>query len=426
MKDAYVEALTACGDDSITKNADRLFSRLHNLFVREADTNTGLGSHYLVDVFGSATGGNCGVQLISIFCENHEIPLWVGRGKADNEPIRDIVKRIMEESPPRCAIVLDTRNNALLQKVRTRIARTQCDLRYRRVIFCLTDQDMPAGSFFSILHVPGSTDDKMAMILYHIPTILRKNAKSLRPLAEAMVDYTLFEPRIWKNVIVDGTVEEFLSTALYQVVRRVGVDPGIGDAFPSFEVAWRTALATKLKSALETPPEVLCPSIHRVIPIGVLPEDAMQAMKVAIPTDIQNPYAITVESAAVDDRCGSIAITQPMKHTVVHIHCTLDTGLLVEVCRELRVGHRAVVSEVQSVRQEVRSIRSDMLAQTEQLTRLQESMATLLLQNAATTSTVQGPRRAGQCTKNSCTRLVTKRFRSGKMHRQCSLCVANK
>jgi len=65
-------------------------------------------------------------------------------------------------------------------------------------------------------------------------------------------------------------------------------------------------------------------------------------MQIAIPKNIQNPYAITVQSSAVDDQCGTIAITQPMSHTLINIDCLIDPGILVDVCRELRTGHRAV------------------------------------------------------------------------------------
>jgi hypothetical protein len=54
-------------------------------------------------------------------------------------------------------------------------------------------------------------------------------------------------------------------------------------------------------------------------------------MNVAIPKDIQDPYAITVQTCAVDDRCGSIAITQPMQYTVVTVNCMINPGILVDV-----------------------------------------------------------------------------------------------
>ena len=421
MKQAYLEALAYNGTKAKT---DRLFSRLYDLFVRDPDTNTGLGTHYLVDVVGANTGGNCGgTHLLSVFCENHDIPMLL-EGET-TEPIRDIVKRILQDSPPRCAIVMDTRDNELLQKVRTRIARTHCDLRYRRVIFCLTNQDMPSGSSCTSLCVPGSIDDKMTLLLYHIPTSIQTQATSLdrfRSLAEFMTDYALFHPRVWRNVRVDGTLEEFLSSAHYQIVRRVCTDAGVGDAYPAFEMDWRTTMATRLKHTLATPPEALCPSIHRVIPIGVLPQDAMQAMAVAIPTDLQNPYAITVQSSAVDDQCGSIAISQPMQHTIVHVHCSLDSGLLVDVCRELRAGHKAVVSEVHSMRMQHEQTSSEL---KKELATIRNDMKTLVGHLSNNNTADGGPTGGGAkiCSKHTCSRVVTKRFRSGKLHRQCNECI---
>jgi hypothetical protein len=353
MKERYLAAVAHGGD-----RTDRLFTRLYDLFIRESDTDTGLGSHYLVDLVVPAKG-DCGQQVISIFCDNHDIPVVVFRLNK-TETIRDVVKSILTTSPPRCAMILDIRDNELLRKVRTRIARTHCDLRYRRVIFCITDYEMPSGSSSISIHIPGSVEDKITMLLCHLPDHIRLQDVSpdrFRPLAECMVDYTLFQPRVWRNVNVEGTLEEFLSTAMFQIVRHVCNDPGVGDAYPSFEKDWRNSMATRLKHTLSIPPEALCPSIHRVIPIGVLPEDAMQAMKVAIPKDIQNPYAITVQTNAVDDRCGSIAITQPMNYTVVYVNCMINTGLIVDVCRELRTGHRAVVSEVHSMRVEYEQTR---------------------------------------------------------------------
>jgi vacuolar-type H+-ATPase subunit F/Vma7 len=413
MKQAYLDAIAY----SKASPERRLFARMYALFVREPDTDSGLGSHYLVDLV--ASNENCCEQVITVFCENNDIPIVLVQTNAA-QTIRDIVKQVLETSPPRCAIVLDTRNNEILQKVRTRIARTHCDLRYRRVIFCVTDHVMPSGSTSTSLHVPGCTDDKMMMLLYHLPDHIRKQDASLsrfRTLSESMVDYTLFQPRVWRNVNVQGTIEEFLSSAHYQIVRRVRTDPGVGDAYPSFETEWRSTMASRLKHTLLTPPEALCPRIHRVIPIGVLPQDAIQAMTVAIPKDIQHPYAITVQTDAVDDQCGSIAITQPMNYTVVNVHCLLDPGLLVDVCRELRAGHKAVVSQVHSMQGQLTDIREEMKILVKHLS-IENTYASDRL-----AKTTPNPHQK-QCAKRWCSRIVTKRFRSGKFHRQCDVCIA--
>ena len=72
----------------------------------------------------------------------------------------------------------------------------------------------------------------MAVLLYHIPARLRAQAESLddfHPLAEGMLDYALFEPRLWREVCVDGTLAAFMSTAMYQIVRRIRADPRVDD-----------------------------------------------------------------------------------------------------------------------------------------------------------------------------------------------------
>jgi hypothetical protein len=115
----------------------------------------------------------------------------------------------------------------------------------------------------------------MAMLLYHIPERIRLQATEgssdcFRPLAQAMVDYSLFEHRIWQQVRVDGTLAEFLSTALYQIVRRVRHDYAItNEDYPTFELDWRRSIAMRLKALLPIAPETVCPTIHQVIPVGV-------------------------------------------------------------------------------------------------------------------------------------------------------------
>jgi hypothetical protein len=226
---------------------------------------------------------------------------------------------------------------------------------------------------------------------------------------------------------------------LYQIVRRVRSDPEVDNgAYPSFELDWRRSLATQLHAALPTPPVALCPSIHRVIPIGVSSKDAMQAMQVAIPKDIQNPYTITVKSSALDDQCGSIAITQPMTYTIINVNCTLDPGLLVDVCRELRTGHRAVVHELHSIRQEMNTklfavnVRHDIHLSTVQgqLSTIQNEMSTLVARlsknDHQTSQTIDNTRdeddRDAICSRPGCPSVVTTRFRSGKRMKQCTKC----
>lgn len=437
MRENYINAVGYGGDNS-------LFRRVSALFTREPETDRGLGEHYIIDIVGAG-----GSELVSIVCQNHDMPLidLRDRGYAPGNTIRDMVQYVMEKTPPRCAIVLDIRDNEFMKAVRSRIAHKYYDLRYRRSIFCLTDR--PTTSTTCLL-VPGSVEDRITMLLYHLPDRIRDQVESFHcfhPLAEAMVDYALFRPQIWRHVHVEGALHEFLSTALYQVVRRVRSDPCIGDAYPSFEMEWRRSLATRIRSTLPTPPEALCPSIHRVIPIGVSPSDAIQAMETAIPKDLQHPYAVTVLSSALDDQCGSIAITQPMQYTVVNVTCTINPGILVDVCRELRTSHKAIAREVHLMKQKM-SVNTDetntQLSMTNtqlsamkekheetnaQLTAIQNQMAILVAQLAESNSGIGRQTNPHEgvskvCAKAGCERMVTKRYRSGKAPKQCNTCLA--
>ena len=196
MREAYIKAVA---NDPAKQG---MLCRIASLFNRQADTVYGYGDYYIVDLFGAGAA-----RLISVVCENHDIPVMdLRKIRTGNDSIRDVVELIMEKSPPRCAIILDTRDHPFMQKVRTRLSHTHCDLRFRRVVFCLSSQETGA---LNCIQVPGATDDKVAMLFYYIPDCIRNQAPSpdcFRPLAEAMEDYTLFEPDVWKNVSVDGTV----------------------------------------------------------------------------------------------------------------------------------------------------------------------------------------------------------------------------
>jgi hypothetical protein len=411
----FIRAVTYAGSNTKT-----LFALMTDyLLFRDPDIDIGLGAHYLVDVVGSGTDG---AHLLEIVCENQDIPLLDLRTQPI-APIRDIVKKILETAPPRCAILIDTRDNELMQKVRKRIATTECDLRYRRVIFCLSNEVTTQPRCLS---VPGTVDDRLVLLLYHIPRSIQDQASSsecFRPLAQAMRDYSLFEQRVWKLVQLDGSLDAFLSTALYQVVRRVQVDADLDLDFPSFETPWRRSLSTHLQQTLNPPPDALCPGIHRVVPVGVSSQEALQAVQGAIPKNLQNPYTITINTAAVDNHCGSIAITQPLTYTVVYVHCTVNPDILAEVCRELRVGHKAVVHEVHTMRQ-------DQHASREKLSELKQDIARLtkLVVRATQTNRVhehEDQEQQKQCSKKRCRRPVTERFRSGKHKRQCSVCLSS-
>ena len=420
MRENFIKATmyNATGEENI-------FKRVSSLFVREPERTHGLGSYYIVDLVGKG-----GKELVSDVCDNYDIPIIDLREQKIENNIRDLVSWMLEKTPPRCAYIVDTRDNIFMQKVRSRIMNIQCDLRYKRVVFCLTDQETISGI---CIKVPGSIEDRLAVLMYHIPDCIQRQVATLecfRPLAATMNDYSLFWPVNWVKVRLDGTPEEFMSTAMYQILRRVPFDdPVIACKYPSFEVEWRSLLARRLHDILPKPPDALCPTIHRVIPIGVSASDAMHAMTVAIPKDIQDPYTITRHSSAIDDQCGSIVITQPMRYTVVNVNCMIDPGIIVDVCRDLRTAHRDVVSKMHSISTQLSNMQDEtrrhqdetrkQLSDMKNQTRIQlENMEARL---GRATNNVPDT----ICSKKGCTRIATKRFRSGKVARQCSDCLSH-
>ena len=424
MHERYIEAARY-------GTSQNLFVRISELFLRRLpDTETGPGVHYLADLVVTNDTLASAFRVVQLVCENQDIPVLDFR----NPPvttIRDLVTTILQKTPPRCAILLDVRDHGFLQKVRARIAGKCCDLRFRRVIFCLTTDPALLPSPAIQIAIPGSLQDRLTMLLYHLPAPLRAQAQSLDeflPVAEAMLDYALFEPRRWQEVCVDGTLAAFLSTALYQLARRGRADPPVDPgAYPSFEQNWRRLLASRLQESLSLPPTTICPSIHRAIPVGVSSSDALHAMEVAIPPNLPNPYVVTVQASAVDDQCGSIAIAQPLRYTVVHLHCTVNPGILVDVCRELRLGHRAVVSEVHRMNQrhDVMSQQQETLHRkqdetNQQLAAIKHEMTALVAR-----LTPADPALDGTCSKTGCGNLVTRRFKSGKRKKQCTTCLSH-
>jgi hypothetical protein len=335
-------------------------------------------------------------------------------------PIRDLVKFILE-TPPRCAILvsLDNKNDnetcLQMQKVVTRLSKQQLDIRFRRVVFCVTTSAdrLPTGVQSAVF--PGTTDDKVQMLLYRMPPAFVSDehiVARLRPIAEAMVDYSVFQPRIWCHVVTGGTVEDFLSTLTFQVHRRSDVDLDTTlDTFPSFEAGWRRSFSADLQNKLKPMPDTTCRGIHRVLPAGVSQQDAIKSIQTALPLDLTDAYALTVASTATDDQCGSIYITQRTHHVMVNIQCTVDPGIMSQVCSELRTGHRLIAQELSQTNARLTSLETGFKTEIEILKEL-----------------IVGEKRpqeldSRQCTKKSCINLVDDRFANGRWKKQCPDCI---
>jgi hypothetical protein len=380
------------------------FRVICELFSRDAPTDSGTGEHYVYGMVGSLYGGA------------HETILAVARHQGidvldltrtapkvlESLPIRDIVDFILK-TPPRCMIIVSLESDRMV-KVMKRLSKKQMDLRFRRVVFCLTASldRLPDGAQSTLF--PGTTDDRLQMLMYKLASSFTADIELLRPIATVMVDYAVFEHRIWRNVNTTGTLAEFLSTLTFQVHRRstiMDVESTL-DTFPSFESAWRRSFAGDLQQQLTPTPDTTCRALHRVLPAGVSPRDAIKCIQTAIPHDLTDPYALTVASEAADDRCGSIYITQPTHHTVVNLQCTIDPGILSEVCRELRTGHRQIVQELNTMRDGI------------------EVLKALIVGDKRPRDVLS----SRQCSKRTCNKIVEDRFGNGELKRQCRTCIS--
>jgi hypothetical protein len=407
-----------------------LLRRIAERFVRQPDTDIGMGAHYIVHLMGSAyTGGTRAVQMVT---RHHNIPLLdlslLTEHHLNQFTIRDLLKYLLDTTPPRCAILVDlTRDGGgILRKVMKRLATTQMDIRYRRVFFCLVAESGFPSDVSATMFFPGSAADKSGMVLYRLPPNLTCldgiETTGLLPLVQKMKDYTLFEPTIWQHVQTEGTLDVFLSTSLYQVARRdmFENDTTIQDDFPAFEVPWRRSMSRVLQDSLDPPPEMTCNSLHRVIPIGVSSDDALRSIQAAMPTT-KDPYSLTLVTEAVDDVCGSFAVSQPLRNTVVHITCVVDPAALVKVGQELRTGYRAVVNELVSSKKIINELMSRTKDMQENMSQMKEDLSRLLKRDDAhhqVQPLIEAEKRL-VCRKKRCKRLT-----SG-TSRQCDQCLSS-
>ena len=377
------------------------FREIYDRFSQQAPTDMGPGSHYLLGLVGPAyTGAR---ETIYAVAGHQGIPVLdlttMTPQEIQLQPIRDIVQSILD-TPPRCAIIVALNDTApsRMHKVITWISKQQLDIRFRRVVFCLTasvDQ-LPVGIHHSH-YFPGSTEDKLQMLLYRVPVAFA-DAERLRPIAAAMTDYAVFEPRIWKLVTTSTTIDDFLASLTFQVHRRTSIDlEKTLDSFPSFEAPWRRSFASELQKKLRPMPDTTCRGLHRVVPAGVSHTDALKCIQTALPVDLTDSYALTVASDAVDDKCGAIVVTQRTHHVVVNVQCNIDPGILNEVCRELRTGHREIKQELCKIQEQSRNMqdRFEYLQKT-----MQSDMAQL--KELVVARGTKRPRELESCQKKGC------------------------
>jgi hypothetical protein len=393
------------------------FRNIYDRFSRDAPTDIGIGTHYLHGLVGHAyTGAR---ETIYAVAEHQGIPvldLTTMAPRALKEiPLREIVQYILD-TPPRCAIIvtLDDNEPCHMHKVITWIAKQQLDIRFRRVVFCLSGSVEGLPNDIQSECFPGTTDDKLQMLLYRVPEAFA-DIQRLRPIATDMTDYAVFEHRIWSHVTKCSTIDDFLATLMFQVHRRTTIDlEKTLDKFPSFEASWRRSFSSDLQKRLRPMPDATCRGLHRVVPAGVSQDDAIKSIQTALPCDLTDPYALTVSSDAVDDQCGSIVVTQRSHHIVVNVQCIIDPAILSEVCRELRTGCREIT-------QELSKNKAEMTDRFELLEKKFESEIAILKELVLAGGR---QRESHNCQKRGCKNRVDAQFANGKRRKQCSSCIS--
>jgi hypothetical protein len=414
---------------ALAHGSDNTFRKINGLFNKDSETKIVKGVHMMCGLVGDAyAGARATVLAVALF---QNVPILdmtsITQRALDSLTIQQIVEHILN-TPSRTAILMSvTVDEPRMHKVLKRIAAKE--LHYdRRIVFCMTSDEASLDTVcpgIPRLHFPGTIDDKIAMLLYRVPSKFADPGR-LRVVAEKLRDYAVFEPKIQRLLNTEGTPDEYSSSLHYQVVRRNGVvsDKTLDD-FPSFEVSWRRSLPAKLQNSLVPSPAMTSSAIHRVFPVGVSAIEAFHCFQSVLPADLKTPYIMTVESQASEDACGTIAIVQETQHTVVHINLNVDPGNLNEVCQELKVGYRSVVKELSHAKSEI----------TAKLEEMDKKMASLHEDIGVLKDLVKagaGARKRTHvgdmelekpiCKKRTCMNPVTKRKVNGAFNSQCSSC----
>jgi hypothetical protein len=423
---------------AICSGTQNKFKMVSQLFTREMDTEISLGAHLMCGFIGDAYSG--ARETVYAVAKNHEITILdltaITEKALHSLPIRDLVRYILD-TPPRCAVLLRVAcANDRMYKVVKRLARTELKTNNRRVVFCITRDEgyLPTG--MRIESFPGTEDDRIAMLLYRVPTRFVDPVRLCR-IAKYLQDYAVFEPKIQRLLCMDGTIDQYFQSLYFQVAKiHAGNADYSLDDFPSFEVDWRRGLSRNLNKLLVPRPDVTSQSIHRVFPMGVCKMEAIQCFQSALPPDLTTPYVLTVDSNAIDDKCGRIALTQRTQHIVIDIKCKVDPGILTEVCRELRAGYRSVVQELSHTKSDMNAKLSTLHADMDhKISSLHDNMDKKLstlheeigsLKDILKTGHREKKRSLdenGICNKKSCMNLVTERFSHGGRKRQCISCI---
>ena len=406
------------------------FKKLHSHFLTHmpwADTARGPGYNFMHGLVGRAcTGARETVEALARFnvCSLLDMTKITDRA-LESLTIADIIAHILS-TPPRCVVLVHLENNDhdRMYKVMKRLARQEVDLRRGCFhVFCMTENELylPPGVLRRD-HFPGTVDDRVAMLKYLLPRKFNDDDR-LRSIGDDLQDYAILGPRIFPNLCTDGTADKLFDSLHFEVAKRNGAaSDGPMDDFPAFETAWRRSLSVNLQKQLVPSPEVACSAIHSVLPMGVSQAEAIRCFQDALPPDLTPPYVLTVSSKASNDECGAVTITQQTRHIVVHIRCSVDPGIMTDVCRELRAGYRAVVQELSQNKLQVLAHHTKM---EEKFSSLQNDINSLrgLLEAGNRKRPRDEESEIRVCTKRTCMNTVSERFANGNLKRQCTSCI---
>jgi hypothetical protein len=192
---------------------------------------------------------------------------------------------------------------------------------------------------------------------------------------------------------------------------------------------------------IPTLPESTSPTIQGTNPMGVSESEAIPHSDMTISDHPEDAYAITVESSGND---------RPMKSTFVNVNCTMKPAILVDVCREVRTTLREIVSDRISHHMALADMKSEyhkqiidihqtyndtfaqMVKCNHDISEHHKKIVSKLVECISNSQerksgTIQDPNDPltglTPCVNSWCSRIVTKRFRSGKSPRQCSSCL---